>query len=198
MLHDFVELPPGSWIAQNASNSAVGRHVIALARELGIRTVNLVRRAELVEELESAGADLVLVEEEATPERVHEVTGRKPIPLAFNAVGGESADRLGALLAAGGTLVTYGAMSRKPVRLSAGRLIFKDLCYRGFWVSRWYQSATPEARDEMFGHLFDLARRGIIRTPVERIYPVAKALEAVERAQAGGRDGKILLGTDQE
>ena len=198
MLHDFVDLPAGSWVAQNAANSAVGRHVIAIARELGLRTVNVVRRAELVAELEAAGGDWVLTEEEATPERVREATGKAPVPLAFNAVGGESAERLSALLASGGTLVTYGAMSRRPVRLPAGRLIFKDLRFRGFWVSRWYESAPADAREAMFERLFDFARRGIVQTPVERVYPVADALQAVARAQEGGRGGKILLGHDAE
>ncbi len=197
MLHDFAPLPPGSWVAQNAANSAVGRHVIALARELGVRTLNIVRRAELAPELQAEGADAVLTEEEATPERVREVTGGTPIPLAFNAVGGESASRLSGLLATGGTLVTYGAMSRQPTRLPAGRLIFKDLRFRGFWVSRWYEEASAEAREAMFVELFDFARRGVLRTPVEQVYPVANALAAIARAQEGGRSGKILLGADE-
>ena len=33
MLTDLVDLKPGDWIIQNAANSAVGRLVIALAKE---------------------------------------------------------------------------------------------------------------------------------------------------------------------
>jgi trans-2-enoyl-CoA reductase len=51
MLHDFVALKPGDWVIQNAANSAVGRCVIQLARQLGLRTVNLVRRETLFPEL---------------------------------------------------------------------------------------------------------------------------------------------------
>ena len=51
MLHDFVQLRPRDWLIQNAANSAAGRAVIQISRELGYRTVNIVRRPELIEEL---------------------------------------------------------------------------------------------------------------------------------------------------
>jgi len=192
MLHDFVPPEPGGWIIQNAANSAVGRHVIAMARELGLHTINLVRRPEVADELRAAGADLVITEGES--DRITAKTGGVPIRLALNAVGGESATRMASLLAPGGTVVTYGAMSRQAIKLPAGLLIFRDLRFRGFWISQWYETAPAPEREAMFSRLFGLVRRGIIRTPVERVYPVAEALKAVARAMEGGRNGKILLG----
>ena len=194
MLHDFVVPEPGAWVIQNAANSAVGRHVIAIARELGLRTVNLVRRPELIEELTAAGGDVVLVDDETAVEQIKARTERSPIRLALNAVGGDSATRVANVLANGGTVVTYGAMSRQPVKIPNGLLIFKDLRFRGFWVSRWHKAATPDERQAMFTQLFELAKRGVIETPVERIYPVAEALEAVIHANQSQRSGKILLG----
>ena len=43
LLHDYVDLKPGDWVIQNAANSAAGRAVIQIARELGYKTVNVVR-----------------------------------------------------------------------------------------------------------------------------------------------------------
>ena len=57
MLSDFVDLKPGDWVIQNVANSAVGRLLIVLARQRGLRTVNVVRRAELAGELKALGAD---------------------------------------------------------------------------------------------------------------------------------------------
>jgi trans-2-enoyl-CoA reductase len=45
MLHDFVDLEKGDWIIQSTANSAVGQHVIHLAKEMGIKTINIVKRA---------------------------------------------------------------------------------------------------------------------------------------------------------
>ncbi len=197
MLHDFGPQEEGGWVIQNAANSAVGRHVIAIARELGLKTVNVVRRAELIGELTGIGADAVILENDATKENIAEVTQGAPISLALNAVGGESAMRLASALAPGGVMVTYGAMSRQALKIPAGQLIFKDLQFRGFWVSRWYEQADPADRQAMFLRLFDLARLGVIHTPVERVYPVAEVREAAARAMEGERSGKILLGTER-
>ncbi len=56
MLHDFVSLGQGDWFIQNAANSAAGRAAIQIGRELGYRSVNVVRRPELIEELRAEGA----------------------------------------------------------------------------------------------------------------------------------------------
>ena len=191
MLRDFVDLQPGDWIAQNAANSGVGRSVIQIAHARGQRTVNLVRRAELIDELKAQGADIVAVEGADPP------AWPAPIRLALNAVGGESALRLANALAPGGTLVTYGAMARQPLRIPNGLLIFQDLRWRGFWISSWYRSTPPEAHRAMFAELFDLLRRGILHTPVERIYPLTNVTAALAHAAQGGRSGKILFGAPE-
>ena len=196
MLRDFTELKPGDWVLQNAANSAVGRAVIALAHAAGWRTVNVVRRAEVIAELHAIGADVVLVEGEDLPAQIAAATNGAAIRLALNAVGGDSADRLAKALAPGGTIVTFGAMSRQPLRIPNGLLIFKDLRWRGFWISQWYRDATPTARDAMFAELFDLMQRGVLHAPVERVYPLAEATAALAHAAQAGRAGKILFGGD--
>src|SRR6202011_4417131 len=64
LLHGYVELKSGDWLIQNAANSAAGRAVIEIAHELGYKTINVVRRAELIEELHAQGGDVVLVDDE--------------------------------------------------------------------------------------------------------------------------------------
>jgi mitochondrial enoyl-[acyl-carrier protein] reductase / trans-2-enoyl-CoA reductase len=197
MLRDFVELKPGDWVAQNAANSAVGRFVIQIACASGLRTVNIVRREELIAELEAQGADAVILEGPDMNARISAATGGAPIRLALNAVGGESAAGLANSLAPGSTIVTYGAMARKPLRIQNGLLIFQDLRWRGFWISQWYRNATPDERAAMFAELFELARRGILRAPVERIYPLTECAAALAHAARPGRSGKILFGAPE-
>lgn len=193
MLHDFSELRRGDWVVQNAANSGVGRAVIAIAKSLGVRTVNVVRRAELIEELTRAGADVVLVDGEDLPAQIRDATKGAPISLALNAVGGDSALRLAKALAPNGTVVTYGAMSRQNLRISNGLLIFKNLTWRGFWVSQWYANASREAVWEMFAGIFQLVENGALTTPVEKTFSLEEAAAAVSRAMQGERGGKILF-----
>ena len=193
MLHDFVSLKPGDWMIQNAANSGVGRATIQIAKELGIRTVNLVRRPELVEELKAEGGDVVLVEGEELRTQIADATGGAKLKLAFNSVGGESALNVANTLANGGVIVTFGAMSKQPLRIPNGLLIFKDLSWRGFWLTRWYQQASVEERDAMFAKLVPMARSGALKTKIERTYSLAEAKAAIARALEGKREGKILF-----
>src|SRR6266480_4296211 len=83
MLHDYVQLQKGDWVIQNAANSAAGRAVIQIAHELGYKTVNVVRRAELIDELRTEGGDLVLVDGENLRDEVKDATSNAPIHLGL-------------------------------------------------------------------------------------------------------------------
>lgn len=193
MLHDFVSLQPGEWLIQNAANSAAGRCVIQIAHELGYRTVNIVRRAELVEELRGEGGDVVLVDGESVRDEVAAATQDAPIRLALNAVGGENALRMAKTLAPEATIVTYGAMSLQPMSIPNGMLIFKNLRFTGFWVNKWYDNATATQRAETFAPLFKMAQRGLLCPKVEKAYLLADAKTAVAHAAQGKRGGKIVF-----
>jgi mitochondrial enoyl-[acyl-carrier protein] reductase / trans-2-enoyl-CoA reductase len=193
LLHDYVDLERGDWLIQNAANSAAGRAVIQIAHELGYKTVNVVRRSELIAELRTEGGDVVLVDSENLRREVEDAIGGPPIRLGLNAVGGESALRLANCLAPGSTLVTYGAMSLQPLRIPNGLLIFKDLRFRGIWINKWYDNATPAQRMEAFQHLFEMAKRGLLQTKVEKAYPLSEAKTAVAHAARGQRSGKIIF-----
>jgi len=193
LLHDYVDLARGDWLIQNAANSAAGRAVIQIARELGYKTVNVVRRSELIGELRLEGGDVVLVDSENLRHEVKDAIGSPPVRLGLNAVGGESALRLANCLAPGSTLVTYGAMSLQPLKIPNGLLIFKDLRFRGIWINKWYDNATPAQRMETFQHLFEMAKRGLLQTKVEKAYPLSEAKTAVAHAARGQRSGKIIF-----
>jgi trans-2-enoyl-CoA reductase len=197
MLRDFVDLSPGDFVIQNAANSAVGRLVIRIAKANHWRTINLVRRPELIAELRALGGNVVLLDNDEVKEHIVATTNGAPVRLALNAVGGESALRLANALCPGGAHVTYGAMGRQPLRIPNGLLIFKDLRWRGFWITQWYREASHEAEADMFAELLALSKRGLLHTPVEHIYLLAEAATAVKHASQGQRMGKILFGAPE-
>ena len=65
-------------------------------------------------------------------------------------------------------MVTYGAMSKQPLTLPAGLLIFKNITFSGFWVSKW-ADAHPEEKEKTVKDVLDLMREGQFTDgPVEK------------------------------
>jgi trans-2-enoyl-CoA reductase len=193
LLREITPLAEGDWIAQNAANSAVGRMIIQLARAQGIKTLNFVRRPELIAELLALGADAVYLD---TGDGVSEAKARvkgERVRLAANAVGGDSAIHLMEVLSPEGILVTYGAMSRRSLKVPNKFLIFKQLHLRGLWITGWFEKAGSS---ELFAVLDPLAKmitHHEIVTPVDEVVPLREHRRAILRAQEGGRKGKVIL-----
>lgn len=193
LLHGFEPLAAGDWIVQNAGNSAVGRCVIQLARDLGIRSASFVRRSELIDELRAIGADEVFPDDDEGLAAAKSALGGATAALAFNAVGGESALRLMKLLREGGTHITYGAMGRKPLALPNGLLIFRDLRIRGLWVTRWVENAPSEEVRTAYQELASRVAAGKLLQPVDSVHPLTNFREALARLDEPERHGKVLL-----
>ncbi len=192
-LHDYADLERGEWIAQNAANSGVGRCLIQIAHKLGYKTVNFVRRAELIDELKALGADAVFLDNDEGLAAAKELLGHALPRIAANAVGGDSASRLLDLLAEEGTLVTYGAMSRRSLKVSNRHLIFKGVSLGGLWVTRWLEKADHADIYQVLHPLADMIVAGTLKVAVDEIVPVKDFQQAVIRAQAESRSGKVLL-----
>lgn len=193
MIEGFVDLQPGDWIVQSAANSAVGNYMIQLAKQRGVKTVNVVRRSGLTETLKALGADTVVVADEDLTEKIKVATGGEPVRLAIDPVGGATFSALVASLAPGGTGVSYGVLAGEPAPIDLGSLISNDIHVRGFWLYRWYQTASTEAKQSALGKLVPLILQGVLHTPVAKTFGIDEVSQAVALAAEGERDGKIML-----
>ncbi len=195
MLKGYADLKEGDWIVQNAANSGVGRCIIQIAKKLGVRTVNFVRRADVLrDELTALGADMVVGEddEDVVRKTLAALNGAKPV-LASNAVGGESALRLMDMLAPGGSMVTYGAMSKKSIKVPNGFLIFKGIKLEGLWVTQWLKTASREEIEKAYGQLAEWMSAGDLAQAVDSVYNMRDVRVAAAKAQEEYRNGKIIL-----
>jgi NADPH:quinone reductase-like Zn-dependent oxidoreductase len=191
VLTGIVKLPHGSWVIQNSANSGVGRATIAIAKSLGLRTVNVVRRDAVVEEMKALNGDVVLVDGPDLANRVAAETGNASITLALDSVGDTSSMNLMNCLSESGVLASYGNMSRKPMVVQPGTVVFKKLTIRGFWLVHWYQSADPDEITAMFDHLAPLVAAGTISAPVAATFGFDQVREAITKAAQSS--GKVLF-----
>ncbi|WP_394830466.1 zinc-dependent alcohol dehydrogenase family protein [Pendulispora rubella] len=187
LLSEYVDLKPGDWVVQNAANSGVGRSVIAFAKKRGLHTINLVRRPELVPELQAAGGDVVLVDGPDAPAYVKGAIGAASPRLGLDAIAGPSTQSLIRLLGPGGTAVLYSQLSREPAALDGRDLIFRRITVRGFWQGApEFAAKLPAAMREGA----ELIIAGQIQVPIAGVYPLSAIKEAVAHAERGG---KVLL-----
>lgn len=209
MLRDFPEggLNEGDWFIQNGANSGVGRAAIQLGKLWGYKSINVVRDRPkeeldpLKRELEGLGANAVITDKELEgkeiKDRVAEWTngGREKIRLGLNCVGGKMVNSMAKLLTPGSSLVTYGGMSKQPVTLPTGLLIFKNLKFEGFWMSNW-SDRFPDEKIRTIRELLQLYREGKFKdTKVEEVKwdwdtPADPLIKAVSGTLEGYRKGK--------
>jgi mitochondrial enoyl-[acyl-carrier protein] reductase / trans-2-enoyl-CoA reductase len=183
------ELPPGAWVIQNAGTSAVAQSVAALAKAAGLRVLTLVRRAESVPE----GDALTFWDDASSMDTIRATLGAEHPSLALNAVGGESALRCMDLLGENGTLVTYGAMARQPLKVPNGFLIFKNLRLTGFWLSRWIEATPATEVRALYDSLAAMVADGRVRQEIAARYRLTDFPLALAHAAQNGRGGKILF-----
>ncbi|KAJ2984150.1 hypothetical protein NQ176_g161 [Zarea fungicola] len=206
-----LDVGSGQWFIQNGANSGVGRAAIQFGRIWGLRSINVIRDRDsavqtesLKKELVQLGANVVVTESQLTSrdwkDRLAEITrnGRDNIGLALNCVGGKSATALARSLSDGGTMVSYGGMSRQPIALPVGLLIFKDIRFVGFWLSKWNARDTI-GRKHMLDDILSLMRQGTFSdVPVEQIpwnweTEEKQLKEAVQSGLSGYRSGKGMF-----
>lgn len=149
LLKEFENLEKDDVIIQNGANSMVGKCIVQIAKQKGIRTVNIIRNGENFEYnsslIKSYGGDIVETYETLSSRQFKKVIADIPPPkLAINCVGGDSVVDMARYLDDGRTLVTYGAMSRRPLSIPSSLFIFKNMKMKGFWLHHWFNEHADE------------------------------------------------------
>jgi NADPH:quinone reductase-like Zn-dependent oxidoreductase len=193
MMKKYAHLAPGDWLLQTAANSGVGHCLISLAHAEGVKTVNIVRREGIEQELYDLGADVVLVDGPDLAERIAAATGGAPIRLAIDAVGGSQIVRLGDALADEAVVVNYGRLSGENPQLSGHQCVFKRLWLTGFWLVPWLQKLSREEVSALYAKLAVRIADGTIHVPVQATFPIEDIGQAVALANGYHRSGKVLV-----
>ena len=188
LLDEFVkQLKPKDWIVLNAANSQVARCLIAIAKSRDLNVVGIVRRSELIPEIEKLGVDFVGVESPELSKQIQIATGGMPISLGLDAVGGPATATMASVLSPGAHLVIYAGLSRSPIQVLQGDLIGKRLNIHGFWM--YYEEYLPKIRAALT-EATKVVASGKLTLPITTTYKPSQIKEAIEHSQRGG---KVLL-----
>ena len=117
-----------------------------------------------------------------------------PASLGLNGVGGAAASSILRALAPGGTLITYGNVSGRELRVGAGTFTLRGLTLRGASLQAWLAAlAKPERDAAVRGAVADVSggEAAKIRILLAR-EPFADFPHALARAMRGG-GRKVVL-----
>jgi NADPH:quinone reductase-like Zn-dependent oxidoreductase len=187
LLSEFVALKPKDWIVLNAANSQIARCLIAIAKSRALNVVGIVRKSELVPQIEKLGVDFVGVESPELKKQIQIATGGMPISLGLDAVGGPATATLASALSPGAHLVSYAWLSGLPIQVPQGDLIIKKLNIHGFWM--YYDEYLPKIRAALTEGAKVVAS-GRLTLPITTTYKPSQIKEAIEHSERGG---KVLL-----
>jgi len=187
LLEEFVSLKSGDWIVQNAANSGVGRAVIVFAKQKGLRTINIVRRPELIAELQDIGADIVLLAGPNTAAEANRATGGALVRLALDGVSGDATGTLLDIVGWDAKIVCYAAPTREPIMVNPLGLVAKRASIHPFFMH--YPENLPKI-PEKIRTAAQLVATHQHRVPIAAVYSARSFKQALARALAGG---KVLL-----
>jgi NADPH:quinone reductase-like Zn-dependent oxidoreductase len=186
-------LEKGDWIIQNAANSAIAQMIISIAAQKGIKTINIVRNEHNTERLFKLGANEVIIGEDDLTNKVRKITDGKMIKRALDAVAGRSSGILLECVENFGELWCYGLLSSDDIILPATKVVFGNVNVKGFSRLSTVRNKSKIEIQNMVNEIVQLMNQGVISSPIQEIFPIDKAKEAVKLANQEGRSGKIII-----
>lgn len=183
-LRDKAEVAPGQRVLINGAGGGVGTCAVQIARWLGAH-VTAVTRTERVEVVSALGADRVM-----DHRAVDFTRSGEQFDVIFDIGGNRSLSACRRVLAPGGTFVAVGAPAGRwlsPASRMLATLLLNPLVRQRFVP---FLSLNDAADLEQ---VRQLAEAKVLRTVVDREYPLPDAPEAIAYVGAGHARGKVII-----
>ena len=194
LLNEYADLRPGDWVGMNLANSAVGPLPDPAAKRAGIRTLAVVRREDVVDQVRRLGADVVLVDGGELGEQIATELDGDRLRVLFEGTGDPA--QVAWLVTAvedGGTVVAFAAVTGQAPAIPLPDLIYRGISLRSVFIVGWLRTASREQVGRMYGELAGLVADGVIGAEIAGTYPLEEYAEALRRAQRIERNGKVLF-----
>ncbi|GAA2619055.1 zinc-dependent alcohol dehydrogenase family protein [Actinomadura fulvescens] len=184
----------GDAVVLNAASSSVGLAAIHIANRVGATPIALTRTAAKKDALLKEGAaEVIMTSEESVVERVPVLTGGRGAEFVFDAVAGPGVLDLAKIVAPGGTLVEYGALSGEVTPYPGFELGMPALNMRTYTV---YETTTDPVRlRRAVAFVASGMRTGAFRPVVDRTFDLGDVVEAHRHLESNTQVGKIVIAT---
>ncbi|MGY0057168.1 zinc-dependent alcohol dehydrogenase family protein [Streptomyces sp. LZ34] len=186
----------GDTVVLTAASSSVGLAAIQIALRVGAVPIATTRTGAKKDALLKAGAaDVIVTDEEDVADRVLGVTGGRGAEFVFDAIAGPGVVTLAKVVAPGGTLFLYGALSGETTPYPGFELGMPALNMRTYTVTRELTS-DPERLRRAEAFVSSGLRTGAFQPVVDRTFGLDEIVEAHRYMEAGAQVGKIVVTVD--
>ncbi|UUV07571.1 alcohol dehydrogenase catalytic domain-containing protein [Ruegeria sp. YS9] len=135
----------GDAFVVSAATSQLGKLMCSLGRDLGLKPIALVRRAETTGMLKDLGAAEVLVTtDEDVVAKFADLSAQLKPRVFLDAVTDQLSEQLFCAMPNRARWISYGKLSTEaPTLTQTGQLIFMSKRIEGFWLTNWMMSTPP-------------------------------------------------------
>lgn len=181
-------------VVLTAAGSQLGRLMVSLARDRGLRPLAVIRGPRHAEALRALGAAEVLdVAAPDFPEAFAAAVRTYKPRMLLDAVADGASARMFFAMPGRTRWVCYGKLAAEsPVLDQIGQLIFTGKRLEGFWLTDWLRAAGPEARHAVVQEAQARFLDGRWHTGVATTLGLEDAIEQLAPALAAG-GGKVML-----
>ncbi len=196
-LRDLVRAVRTKAFIMTAGASQLGKLLVPLAVESGLRPISLVRRAEHVDPLRSLGAAHVLdTEDPDFADALRAVLDAERPRILLDALANDVARTVFLAMEPQSRWIVYGGMGYTSLEMpDPGQLIFGSKQVEGFWLTNWIQNGSVLRMARAARAIQSRFVSGAWTTDVAARVPIDQAHDRVPSLLAGPNQGKVLLVT---
>ncbi len=191
-LIEYGKLKKEASVLITAGSSSVGLAAIQIAKSVGALAVATTRGADKKQFLLDAGADHVIVTDEADlAAQVMAITEGRGADIIFDPVAGPFLEKLAQAAAPGATIFEYGALSPAPTPFPLFDALGKGLTIRGYTLFEIVKQPASMARGKQF--VYDGLASGTLKPVIARTFALDAIVEAHRYMESNRQMGKIVV-----
>lgn len=177
-----------------AASSQLGKLMIGLGRDLGLKPIAVVRRADVADNLKALGAAEVLVtsDDDFEPNLQAALKTYKP-RMMLDAVCDQLSADIFTAMPSHTRWVGYGKLSPQAPRIDQmGHMIFMNKRIEGFWLVNWMRDTPYDEKVKTFADVQERFTSGKWTTDVATRLPMVEIVSGLAAATKK-TDGKIII-----
>ena len=194
-LRDRAGLQPGEWVAVLGASGGAGLAAVEIAAAMKARVIAVASSEEKLEVCRRHGAEqTVNYHTTDLKSALRELTDGHGVDVVYDCVGGDSTEAALRAMAWGGRFLVVGFASGDIPKIPLNLLLLKGCAAIGVF---WGESVRrdPAGHRANMERVLDWVATGALKARVDRTYPLAGAVEALQMIEQRKAVGKIVLTT---